>query len=353
MDFQVVGRLEEGYSAKTAPIRLHRNELPFDWPNETKERIVNEVLRSDWNKYPSSYGDELNAKIAEALNIQPAQVQTGPGGNYLISLALTALAPKASKLVVLRPSFPLYTKTCEALGLQPSFWNLDADLDFDVTRLPNLGPNSLVVLASPNNPGGSGLSLLQMKDLLLAYPQTLFIVDTAYDCFAGGTAHSLIRHHANLLVIHTYSKSHGSVAPRCGFVAGSLSVVAKIRAHLPQFMLNPLSFFAMHAILDDKSLQAHIASGLSELVRRRDEFVRKIDLLPNRTFAIKQTTTNFMMLKWPSAAAASAAWQHMLTEGILTLNCGLQPELSNWIRVTVGNEHEMAALYTCLSGMKL
>ncbi len=341
-----------GFAPRTAPIQLHRNELPFDWPIEVKTRISQELIVEPWNRYPSSHAEELNAAISSQLRLAADQVQVGPGGNHAINLVLSLLAPKASKVVVLRPSYLLYARVTSVLDVPVEFWDLNEDLEIDFANLPALPPGSLVIFASPNNPTGSVVPRQEFEAVLKSNPQALFVVDAAYDCFAKQNIHELLTAYDNVMVLQSFTKSYGAAAARCGYVAGAASIMSVVRRYQPQFMLNPLSMKTIAAIVQDSSLSNYIQAERAKLEFRRDDFVAAADRIENKSFSIRNTATNFILLHFTSASASAAAWQHLLTDGILVVNCSHEHLLRGALRISIGTDAEMKSVLASLQGLR-
>ncbi len=66
-----------------------------------------------------------------------------------------------------------------------------------------------VALANPNNPTGTQIPKAALKAILLAAPDTVVLVDEAYQDFSGQTILPWIRKYPNLIVTRTFSKAFG------------------------------------------------------------------------------------------------------------------------------------------------
>ena len=73
-----------------------------------------------------------------------------------------------------------------------------------------------VLIANPNNPTGTGLSLPAIERILKRARKAVVFIDEAYFEFSGVTALGQIEHSRNLFVSRTFSKVYGMAAMRLG-----------------------------------------------------------------------------------------------------------------------------------------
>jgi histidinol-phosphate aminotransferase len=130
------------------------------------------------------------------------------------------------------------------------------DFSLDVEAIEELAPNhpeaKLLFLASPNNPTGNRASPREL-DLILA-TNLLVVVDEAYIEFAG-LQHSfvpLVRDHANLVVLRTFSKWAGLAGLRAGYGIMAQELASVLMTIKQPYNLNVAAGAAMIASLRDK-----------------------------------------------------------------------------------------------------
>ena len=73
-----------------------------------------------------------------------------------------------------------------------------------------------VILSNPNNPTGTGLTLLAIERILKRARKAVVMVDEAYYEFSGVTALTEIERVPNLFVCRTFSKVFGMAGMRLG-----------------------------------------------------------------------------------------------------------------------------------------
>ena len=156
--------------ASTFSIKLDQNESPFDWPTKLKNKILEQMLEEDWNRYPEPYPQQLTKRVAEYAGVHHSNILLCGGSNYHISVIISMLSQRTrGDLIVASPSFPLYEAHCRYSALRYKTWDLNEDLEYDIGSLDSLSPGSIVIFASPNNPTGSSLSKSDLENLLQNY----------------------------------------------------------------------------------------------------------------------------------------------------------------------------------------
>src|SRR5262249_57702408 len=111
----------------------------------------------------------------------------------------------------------------------------EGNLEFPLDELrAAIAPSTRAVLiANPNNPTGTAVSLSGIERVLKRARNAVVLVDEAYYEFCGVTALGLIGGHPNLFISRTFSKVYGmaGVRPRCLFSQeGNVSVFPQAQA---------------------------------------------------------------------------------------------------------------------------
>lgn len=333
-------------------IKLDQNESPWDLPPAIKARVVERLLAMPWNRYPPAFADQLAEKIAAYAGVSADSVLLGPGSNYLVSLILTVFskgflkAPGGpAKLVIARPSFPLYESHCRYEGIPYELWNLDDELEYDVAKLPALAPGSMVVFASPNNPVGNALPKAALARLLDLHPQTLFVADEAYFEYTAEPYTDLLASHANLLLIRTFSKTMGAAGVRVGYVLGSATTLELLKKLRLPYLLNHFSLACADTLLGDPEMRAHLEKIKVNALTAREEVYRELAAVQaSKGYRVKRSEANFLLVRWPTNDAALTAYRRLIDHGILVRNVSGGPGLAGCLRITLGNDSENQAL---------
>ena len=338
-----------------ATIKLDQNESPWDLPPAIKKKVLDRLMAMEWNRYPSAFADELADKIAVHAGVAVGSILLGPGSNYLIALILSTLGKSISNgeggtLVVARPSFPLYEMHSRYEGIPYKTWDLNADLEYDVALLPPLPRGSMVMFASPNNPVGNVLPRRTLIELLERFTDTLFVADEAYFEYASEPYLDLVAKHANLMLLRTFSKTMGCAGVRLGYIIAHDDYLQLLRKPRLPFLLNHFTVACAEVLLEDAETQAHLQRIKQNALTQRDLVFQALkDIGARSNFYVKDSSANFLLLRWPTKELAAAVYASLLKAGILVRNVGAAPGLAGCLRVTIGDEKENQALIEAMS----
>lgn len=215
--------------------------------------------------YPE-YGD-AKAAVAEYFNVAPEQLLFTNGTDEAIQVVVNTYVDDGQEVVLLRPSYAMYRFYSEVAGAkvvevdypQPGMeFPLQAVLDA-------ITPNTrAVMLANPNNPTGTGVSLLGIERILHRAKKAVVLVDEAYYEFAGVTALTEIERVPNLIVCRTFSKVFGMAAMRLGCLFSHAANIAYMHKAQSPYSVNALAVMAAKAAVADRQyVETYVAEVLA------------------------------------------------------------------------------------------
>src|SRR5690554_4860322 len=84
----------KGYvpSRESYQVKLDANESPINVPDEMKKRILEEISRLPFNRYPVAQVFELGNKIGTYLGVDPECLLLGNGSDEVIHLIMLSFA---------------------------------------------------------------------------------------------------------------------------------------------------------------------------------------------------------------------------------------------------------------------
>lgn len=341
------------YKIDTPPavtVKLDQNESPYDWPRAIKETIVRRVVDRPWNRYPSAFADDLAAKVAAYAGVSADSVLLGPGSNYLCSLILSVFSKgivkqRGGRLVIARPSFPLYESHCNYEGIPYQAWELDKDLEYDLATLPALEPGSMVVFASPNNPVGNVLKREAFEGLLKKHPDVLFVADEAYFEYTKEVYTELLGRYSNFFSVRTFSKTLGYAGVRIGYVVAAPQYLTYLKKLRLPFLLNHFSLAAAEVILEDPQTKTYIEQTKRNAIGERERVYAALrEFAPRGGFHVKSSEANFLLLRWSDQERTMAFYRGLIAAGILVRDVSPGPGLKGCLRVTIGEVPENTQL---------
>jgi histidinol-phosphate aminotransferase len=121
-----------------------------------------------------------------------------------------------------------------------------------------------VMLANPNNPTGTGVSLLGIERILHRARKAVVLVDEAYYEFSGVTAITEIERVPNLFVCRTFSKVFGMAAMRLGCLFSHEANIHYLHKAQSPYSVNALAVMAAQAAVEDTGyVQTYVAEVLA------------------------------------------------------------------------------------------
>nr|WP_239476770.1 aminotransferase class I/II-fold pyridoxal phosphate-dependent enzyme [Nocardia arizonensis] len=290
---------------RRAPARfdLSLSENPFPPLPSVLDAVNIEMARS--NRYPEFLPRRLPALIAGHLGVQPDQVVVGAGATGVAMQIMQALTAPGAELVTSSPTFDGYPIMAEMAGLNlvPVPLNASGDQDADGLRRAVSKRTALLVLCRPHNPTGTVLPADEVRRFLAAIPNRIpVILDEAYVEFLAEPDQldlpALLRRHANLIVLRTFSKAYGLAGLRIGYAFGGHDLMGRIRRlQLPFGMATA----AVAAVAASYAAAPELGARVRRITAAR-EHLR--NTLCARGTAVPRSHANFLYLPGPGTATA-------------------------------------------------
>jgi histidinol-phosphate aminotransferase len=325
------------YKKVEAPTKLDQNESPEDLPPEVKRRALERLAAIHWNRYPELHAEDVRAALARHEGWPEAGLVLAPGSNMLVM----ALSQAAASVLDTSPAFPYYKGSAVAAGtpyravpLGPGF-----SLPLDGLLAAMDGPPGVLFLPNPHAPTGSLFAQGDVVRLAEKARATgwLLVVDEAYYAFAGTDARPLARENDHVAVLRTFSKVWSLGGIRTGYLLASPRVAAVVKALVPPFCI-PVHTSAI--ILTALESPGYVAPMVERI---RAERARLLAALPaaQPRWTVYPSAANYLLVRTPDARAA---WEHLLSRGLLVRRQDHNPGLEGCLRISVGTRAENDAL---------
>lgn len=331
-------------------IKMASNENPFG-PSPLAMAAIQEAL-PNINYYPDSSVTELTTRLAEVHDIPPEQVMVTAGSTTFLEIIARTLLGPGLNAVTSKLSFIVYPIVTRATGAQlievPTLKN-----GFDLDRI--LGAvdvfTRVVYISNPNNPTGTVLDAAAMDRFLDQLPlHVLTVLDEAYWDYANYFAaergldysHSLgyVRQQRPVMVLRTFSKSHGLAGVRVGYGMGPADLIGYFARMKPAFMVSSLGEAAALAALAD---EAHVKKGLAANSAGAKFLTKELFAMG---LPVEPTWSNFFFCR--VGEDAGNLCRRLQDEGIIVRHMSGSWGAPDAFRVTIGtpgqNEQFLAAL---------
>jgi histidinol-phosphate aminotransferase len=324
------------YTKVDARVKLDQNESPEDFPADLKARAVERIAALHWNRYPELHAEDVRAAVARHEGWPEEGVVLAPGSNLLV----LALASAARSVLDTVPAFPYYKGGAQATGTP---WRgIPLGDGFELPRAQLIealdGPPGVLFLPNPHAPTGRLFETGDVEELAIRARQKdwLLVVDEAYHAFAGTDARPLARANPNVAILRTFSKSWCLGGIRSGYLLGSPRVASAVRACLPPFCIPAHTTAILLTALEAPGY----VGPLAERIRAERERLRA-GLANHRTWKVHPSAANYLLVRTPDA---KAAYEHLLSNGILVRRQDHYAGLEGCIRISVGTPAENDAL---------
>ncbi len=338
---------EEPYGAPQldVPYALNVNENPYP----PSEKVVAEiavavaVAARTMNRYPERDAVELRKDLASYLGhgLTADHVWAANGSNEVMLHVLMAFGGPGRSVLSFAPTYSMYPEyardTHTAWTTYPRREDFTLDPIAAVGAIEDQRPD-VVLIASPNNPTGTAVSLETLEAIVDAAPGVV-VVDEAYFEFAHtGTpsALELLPDHPRLAVSRTMSKAFAFAGGRLGYLAAAPAFVDALRiVRLPYHLSAVTQAVARVALANADEMLA----AVDRLRAARDDLAA---WLVAKGLEVADSDANFVL--FGRFADRQAVWQGLLDRGVLIRVVG--PE--GWLRVSAGTPEEMAAFKKAL-----
>ncbi len=335
----LVGQLPYGAPQIDVPIRLNVNENTFGIPEEVALKIVQRTAEAalTLNRYPDREFIELRRMLAEFLggNLAAEQIWAANGSNEILQQFFQVFGGPDVKAISFGPTYSMYLNiartTLTEYQLLPRLEDYSLTEEYVRGEILKAKPQ-IVILCSPNNPTGTGISLDVIKAAYDSF-EGMLLVDEAYQEFANSpSAISLLPGRPRLVISRTMSKAFAFAGARVGYMAADAAVVDAMRIVRLPYHLSALTQAAAMAALETSG---QLLANVQQIKVQRDRImagVLKMGLRPLPSDA------NFVLIE--GFSDTQMIFDGLLSKGIIVRDIGI----AGCLRVTAGTEAETTKL---------
>lgn len=322
-------------------IKLNTNENPYP-PSPKALEALREAADDRLRLYPDPECTQLRAAIAAAHGLTPDQVFPGNGSDEVLAFCFQAFFDPDRPVYFADITYTFYAVYAEYFGLTTRLIPLGEDFSLPVESFCT-GEGGGVVVANPNAPTGLEVARADLIRILESNPQAVVLVDEAYIDFGGQSADALVDRYDNLVVVRTLSKGHGLAGMRVGYALGHPDLVAALRCVRDSINSYTVDRAAQAAAAASIADGAYFEAQAAKVSATRD---RSAAQLRGLGFAVTDSKANFLFVHHPKIAAKTLL-DSLRERGIL-VRWFDRPRISDHLRISVGTDEEMDALYQAL-----
>ncbi len=321
-------------------VKLNTNENPYG-PSPQVLAAIEAELSSALRLYPDPTAEKLKQAIATYYGITPTQVFVGNGSDEVLAFTFQALLQHPAPLLFPDITYSFYPVYCRLYGIDYETVPLAEDFTLRITDYQR--PNGGVIFANPNAPTGCFLPLTAIEDLLIHNRDSVVIIDEAYIDFGGDSAISLVDRYPNLLVTQTLSKSRSLAGLRVGLAIGHPGLIEALERVKNSFNSYPLDRLAIAGAVAAFADHEHFERNRQAVIASRETVSATLRKLG---FEVLPSTANFLFARHPAQDAAELA--AALRQRSIIVRHFRQPRIHQFLRITVGNPEQNAALLEAL-----
>lgn len=325
------------------PVTLNVNENTHPMPDEVVEAITRGVAQAalTLNRYPDREFVELREELAAYLGhgLTAENLWAANGSNEILQQIMQVFGGPGRSAMSFVPTYSMYplladgTNTAFIAGKRAEDYTLSAKSA--VAQVQEHRPN-IVILCSPNNPTGTGLSLDVIEavyDAVADY-NGILVVDEAYAEFAqdrSQNALTLLPGRTNLIVTRTMSKAFALAGARLGYFAAAPEIADAVRlVRLPYHLSAVTQATAVAALRHRDQLLANV----DDIRHQRDRIVTRLVEL-----GLEPAVSDSNFVFFGGLQDEKAAWTYLLDAGVLVRDNGIP----GYLRVTAGTRAETDA----------
>lgn len=313
-------------------IKLNTNENPYP-PSPRVLEAIRAEASDDLRLYPDPVANRVRDRAAQTYGLDRDQILVGNGSDELLSMIMSACVGPGDRVVYPYPTYSLYDTLVTIQDGRPVHVPYPADFALPSGIAEQDG--RVTFICHPNSPSGTAIPMARLRELA-AEVSGLLVVDEAYVDFAEESALDLLRDHANVLVLRTFSKSFSLAGLRVGLAFGRVQLVEQIAKVKDSYNLNRISIAAAAAALEDYAwMRANVARVCATRVRLTDELRR-------RGFEVLPSQANFVLARRPGEVLEDL-YLAIRERGVLVRYFAI-PELRDALRISIGTEEETDAL---------
>ena len=269
----------------------------FQPPQNVKEAYIKAIQNGE-NYYSASEGlPELREAIAKkehvkGLDVSADNILVTNGVSEALDMVISSIVEEGDEVLLPGPYYPPYASYVRLHGGIPVEFAVDLDNstpDINDIRAKITPKTVAICLISPNNPTGVVFNENSLKELVdVANENNLYIIcDEIYDQIVYDekfTGIGKVAGNSPVIILNGFSKVHLMSGWRIGYIAFNNSPqLDSIQENLPKLARVRIStnLPVQHAALESlRGPQDYIADFVSELKKRRDLVVKRLNSIP-------------------------------------------------------------------------
>ncbi|MCM1154168.1 MAG: histidinol-phosphate transaminase [Roseburia sp.] len=328
---------------KKGIIKLNTNECPYP-PSPLVEKKMKEMDSQDLRLYPEfPERSRLMEELAAYYNVSKEQIFVGVGSDDVLSMAFLTFFKSSKPILFPDITYSFYDVWAEVYGIP--YQTIPLDEDFAIRTEDYLQDTACggIIFPNPNAPTGVLMDAAEIEKIVAGNRDIVVIVDEAYIDFGGVSVLPLIQRYDNLLVVRTFSKSRAMAGMRIGFALGNEKLIAylnSVKYSVNSYTMNRTALeLGAEAVKDDVYFK-DICGKIIATRKRTEEELHKLG------FVFPKPYGNFVFAAHEKIKAG-VIFEALKERGIYVRHWDKE-RIENYLRITIGTDAEMDALFAAL-----
>lgn len=325
---------------KSNMIKLNTNENPY--PPAPGVQAALKAFDADCLRlYPDPAALALTEALAAYHKVDPAQVFVGVGSDDVLAMAFMTFFNSKKPILFPDITYSFYPVWAEEFRIP--YKTMALDETFQIQKEDYFRENGGVIFPNPNAPTSLALSLSAIEEIVQKNQDVVVIVDEAYVDFGADSALPLVQKYENLLVVRTFSKSRSMAGLRIGYAIGSpllIRYLNDVKYSFNSYTMNQLTLkLGVESVKDD----AYFRETIEKIIQTREHAK---EVLRSMGFTVLDSRANFLFITHPTYSAKELF--EALKQREIYVRYFALPRIDNYLRVTIGTDAQMEALYEFL-----
>ena len=322
-------------------IKLNTNENPYP-PSPKVQRAIEEMELEKMRLYPAF---PEQTKLAEALasyyRIGNERIFIGDGSDDVLSLAFMTFFQSGKPVLFPDVTYSFYDVWADLYRVPYETRALDEY--FRIKPEDYMQPNGGVIFPNPNAPTGVLMGVDEVEKIVAANRDVVVIVDEAYIDFGGISCLPLIDKYDNLLVVQTFSKSRSMAGMRIGYAMGSPELIKYINDVKYSVNSYTMNYAALQLGVEAVEDTAYFNECCGKIIRTRERAEAELARLG---FTFPKSFGNFIFASHNRVPAQEIFKR--LKQNDIYVRYWNKERINNYMRITIGSDEQMEALYRAL-----
>ncbi|MEI7542109.1 MAG: histidinol-phosphate transaminase [bacterium] len=312
--------------------KIDANENGYDIPLVARKKILSELKKLTFNRYPEAGSSKLRSILAKKNGVNPNNIVIGNGSDELIHYLLQAFTDKNDKIVAPAPSFDMYRILALTNGAKPVIVPLNDNFDLDEKAMILAAKNAkFIFLAYPNNPTGNCFSEEIIRRIIKAV-DCFVVIDEAYFEFSGKSFLKMMSKNKKIIILRTFSKAYSLASMRVGYMLAAPEIIRVINKVRLPYNLNTVSMICACIMA-----KTNITKVVKKIRLDRDKLYASL----KKDYLVVKSDANFLLIKVNNGNKV----KNLFEKNGISVRMFKTGRLKNFLRITIGTPDEnMAAL---------